>query len=554
MQKKDHKGRVKLCSRFVHPALFFLLFSPLLLVIKRTYGNEPSGKQERTVQSETSQSFSKYASAILENYNPRHSYRELSIRYPLDHSLFPSDIAAPSFKWIENNDGVANWLVKVSFESAQKPLYAFCLQPQWTPDRELWELMKQNSLQAPAKVVILGFTRHPYPKIISRGSLSISTSRDTVEAPVMFRRVPPIFSYAKQHPELLEWCLADVSSNEAPRVIMSKQPFCTSCHSFSRDGHSLGMDMDYKGDKGAYFLIDPRRDVRLTDRDFFSWNDFPREDGLTSSGLFSRLSPDGNYVASTLDDINLLAEIGDPYCSQLFFPIQGRLGFYSKYDRKIIRLATGADRDEIVETDPSWSPDGRYVLFSRAEMARDYFRELGGDTIFTAEHSGIEQLDRQYPVQFNIYRVPFNSGRGGFAESLPGASRNGKSNYFARYSPNGRWIVFTQSTTGLVLQPDSKLYLMPANGGKARMMLCNRSRVNSWHTWSPNSKWLAFTSKENTPYTELFLTHIDEYGNDSAPILLSRFDKPGYAINVPEFASIKPQRIHRISLKTGSNK
>ena len=53
------------------------------------------------------------------------------------------------------------------------------------------------------------------------------------------------------------------------------------------------------------------------------------------------------------------------------------------------------------------------------------------------------------------------------------------------------------------------------------------------------------------PYTELYLTHIDENGNDSIPVLASRFNKPGYAINVPEFINIEADGIHSISLQSG---
>jgi hypothetical protein len=182
-------------------------------------------------------------------------------------------------------------------------------------------------------------------------------------------------------------------------------------------------------------------------------------------------------------------------------------------------------------------------------MTRDLFRELGGETIFSAVNTDIEQLNKKYPVQFHVYRVLFSEGKGGKAEALPGASCNGKSNYFARYSPDGKWIVFTQSENGIVLQPDSRLVIIPSSGGKPRQMRCNRSRLNSWHTWAPNSRWLAFVSKENMPYTELYLTHIDENGNDSVPIRITRFNKLGYAVNVPEFANIGMEAICKIGVQ-----
>jgi hypothetical protein len=490
------------------------------------------------------------ARTILKNYRPHASYRELSIQYPLDNSLFPPEIAAPLFNWAEKEDDVDSWILMVSFEGSHNPAYAVCSQPHWTPAKDLWESMKRNSVRSPVRITILGIRWNSMPQIVSKGTTQISTSRDPVGAPIMFRRIPPIFSYASVHPELLEWCLADISSYDAPPVIMAKQQVCSSCHTFSRDGRFLGMDMDYKGDKGAYFLTEIRETILLADRNFLSWNDFPRNDGLPSSGLFSRLSPNGKQIASTIDDISFLAKMNDPYCSQLFFPIQGSLAYYSTRNRKIARLFTGSDRPETVETDPSWSPDGNYILFSCTTPTHDLFRELGGKTVFSAGNSSIEQLNEEYPVRFDVYRVPFNSGRGGCAEPMPGASRNGRSNYFARYSPDGKWIVFTQSKTGLVLQPDSRLYIMSAGGGKPRMLRCNRSRVNSWHTWSPNGRWLAFVSKNDTPYTELYLTHIDANGKDSIPIVLSRLNKPGYAINVPEFANIDPHCIHKIALQS----
>jgi tetratricopeptide (TPR) repeat protein len=90
----------------------------------------------------------------------------------------------------------------------------------------------------------------------------------------------------------------------------------------------------------------------------------------------------------------------------------------------------------------------------------------------------------------------------------------------------------------MLLQPDSELYIVPAKGGVARRLRYNTARMNSWHSWSSNSRWLVFSSKVNGPYTQLFLTHIDENGNDSPPVLLERFTSPDRAANIPEFVKI----------------
>jgi dipeptidyl aminopeptidase/acylaminoacyl peptidase len=307
------------------------------------------------------------------------------------------------------------------------------------------------------------------------------------------------------------------------------------------------MDMDYRKDKGAYVFTEVRKDMALTEKDLLSWNELPRDDGLKSTGLYSRISPDGKWIASTVNEVFLLVKTPDPYFSQLFFPLQGNLAFYSSATKTIGTLP-GADLPGLIQTDPSWSPGGDHLLFSRAPDRMDLFWDLGGQTVFSATAAEGRQFNKEYQVRFDIYRIPFDGGRGGLAEPLAGASHNGKSNYYPRYSPDGKWIVFTQSETGLAIQPDSRLFIMPATGGEARMMHCNLATVNSWHTWSPNGRWLAFVSKGNSPYTELFLTHVDAAGNDSPPILLDRFNKEGYAVNVPEFANMPADAIDRMTL------
>jgi Flp pilus assembly protein TadD len=112
------------------------------------------------------------------------------------------------------------------------------------------------------------------------------------------------------------------------------------------------------------------------------------------------------------------------------------------------------------------------------------------------------------------------------------------SNFFPKYSPDGKWVVFCKAKSYMLLQPDSELYIVPAKGGAARRLRYNTARMNSWHSWSSNSRWLVFSSKVNGPYTQLFLTHIDENGNDSPPVLLERFTSSDRAANIPEFVKV----------------
>ena len=133
--------------------------------------------------------------------------------------------------------------------------------------------------------------------------------------------------------------------------------------------------------------------------------------------------------------------------------------------------------------------------------------------------------------------------------ALPGADNPAYVQCNPVWSPDGRWIVFCQSKSYLFLQPDSRLYIIPAGGGEAREMRCNLNGMNSWHSWSPNSRWLVFACNAFSPYTQLFITHIDAQGDSAPPVALPHLTAPEWAINVPEFMPRGAPAIERITLK-----
>ena len=72
--------------------------------------------------------------------------------------------------------------------------------------------------------------------------------------------------------------------------------------------------------------------------------------------------------------------------------------------------------------------------------------------------------------------------------------------------------------------------------------------MNSWHSFSPNGRWLVFSSKSRSPYTQMFLTHLDEQGNDSPAILIENATAANRAVNIPEFVNIPPDGLVRIDV------
>jgi len=465
----------------------------------------------------------------------------IKILDPLDGAVFPPEMAAPTFRWKDDNPHCDAWRIEFRFQDGQRMDFRSGLQ-EWTPSVEPWETIKRRSREREAVVTVLGASRG---KVLSKASISIRTSKDEVGAPIFYREVNLPFRDAVRDPSRIRWRFGEIAASEQPPVVLEKLPVCGNCHSFSADGKVLGMDVDYANDRGSYAIVNVAREMILDKEHVITWSDYRKEDGQLTFGLLSQASPDGRYVASTVKDRSVFVATDDLAFSQLFFPIKGILVIYDRQSKEFHALP-GADNARLVQSNPTWSPDGKYLVFARTESYRLKNLSKEGNVLLTTTECQ-EFLQGGKTFLFDLYRIPFNGGKGGTPEPLEGASRNGASNFFPKFSPDGKWIVFCKARSFMLLQPDSELYLVPAQGGRARRLRCNTSRMNSWHSWSPNGKWLVFSSKAFSPYTQLFLTHIDEQGESSIPVVLSRFSAPDRAANIPEFVSVKPGAIRKIA-------
>jgi hypothetical protein len=426
----------------------------------------------------------------------------------------------------------------------------------WIPDAATWEAIKRHSTEHPATITITGFQDEHLDHPVSHGAVVIQTSRDPVGASIFYRDVPLIPSelqkgvikpLAQADLPLLSWRLRNLAEPRG-RLLLTGLHTCANCHSFSRDGKTLGMDLDGPAnDKGLYVLTSIKPEMAIRNQDVISWSSLRDETASPSRiGFMSQVSPDGRYVLTTLRELEkelansyYVVNFKDYHFLQVFYPTRGILAWYDRATGRR-RALPGADDPRYVQTDGVWSPDGKYVVFARAEAREPY---IGGQKL--PEHANDPE---ETQIQYDLYRIPFNDGKGGQPAPIAGASQNGMSNSFPKVSPDGRWIIFVKCRNAQLMRPDSQLYIVPAEGGVARRMRCNTPLMNSWHSFSPNGRWLVFSSKSRSPYTQMFLTHLDEAGNDSPAILIDNSTAANRAVNIPEFVNIPPDGMMKIDV------
>ena len=514
------------------------------------------------------------------------SLASLTIDYPEAGSIFPPEITPPTFLWRDPSTSPTRWKVEVTFANGAAPIRAIargermrigridpdCISKSnelpkltpaqaashtWTPDAATWAAIKRHSVDGSATVTITGYAAL---SAVSRGTVTIRTSKDPVGAPIFYRDVPlmptetekgQIKPLAPQALPLVNWRLRFVGERDSHRLLTG-MPVCANCHSFSADGKTMGMDLDgLQNNKGQYFLTPVKPEILVARESVIQWRTGSgRLQGNIRAGFMSRVSPDGQFVATTINPAELdgpqtraprsnyyVTNFRDYRFLQVFFPTRGILAWYSR-ETRVLKPLHGADDPRFVQMTAVWSPDGKYLVFARAEAQEP--NPEGAPPALAAN----DPNERQ--VRYDLYRIPFNDGRGGKAEPLAGASANGMSNTFPKVSPDGKWIVYVQCRNGQLMRPDSQLYIVPAAGGVARRMRCNTPLMNSWHSFSPNGRWLVFSSKSRSPYTQMYLTHIDEDGNDSPAILIDNATAANRAVNLPEFVNVPPGGLQKL--------
>jgi len=423
-----------------------------------------------------------------------------NIVLPEDGASIPKNMSPPEFEWNTKDNMV--WLVQIDLPDGGI-IKANSKMNSWTPDAEVWREIISSSENKTFKLTVFG---HNGKALSKSEPFHFRISPHEIDRFVVYRLAHYPIDFANEKPSLYSRDVTRPTSN----VFFKAKDFCFSCHTPSPDGTAMAISsrrdvlkrdknakltaMDIlriilrreltKNIKGVDLLFADRKDNYILVED--------KKDGTQIYGsMMASWAPDNRYILLAITDYISGSDYLSDTTVNLTYHLTGNIAAYN-VDDKTLTLLPGASQESIREFWPYFSPDGKTVSFSRNSETNDS----------------------------DIYVVPFNNGNGGTPEPLKGASEKGIREYFQRYSPSGKWIIFNRvDGTGDNFCELSDLYILPATGGVAKKLECSQEGVmDSIASWSSNSRWISFTSRRYKDESRIFFAEIDDEGRAYPPI------------------------------------
>ena len=442
--------------------------------------------------------------------------RFLTIAYPTDGALFPPNICSPWVEWNDINNDL--WQVTVLIPKVSKTWHFISRNVRWRMPEHVWREVKQTSGGGDVTLRVRGIrcegtSQKTRDDVHISQRITFRISADRADNVIIYRLVAPPFINRKTPNTYAR----DIRKRRHDLFLSARKQYCINCHTFSSKSGTtgkLGLQVRYLGKR------------EMKHRLHFAVFDLDRGEGFKTilpykvqMSTFMSWSPDETKLAFSANQ-SIAAANPIVFETQSIGQPTSDIAVYDLV-KGTVKLLPGAAGPDTIEIYPSWTPDGKRIVFSSVAK--------GGHPTLT---------------QFNVMVVPYNDGNGGTPVPVRGAFANEKSNYYARFSPDGKWMSFVTSRYGSLIKASSDINIMPGNlKGRPIPLACNTPfAADSWHSWSSNSRWMVFASKRDDGiFARLYLTHIDENGNASPAVRLP-IENPEMrmSFNIPEFVAEVP--------------
>jgi len=207
--------------------------------------------------------------------------------------------------------------------------------------------------------------------------------------------------------------------------------------------------------------------------------------------------------------------------------------YYDFRSKSVKAIKALADK-EILETHPSWSPDGKYLYFVSTPV-------LWEDR-YSVPPENFEK------VKYDLMRISYdiNNDKWGELETVLSSEKTGLSILMPRISPDGRFLLFNMCEYSCfsLFQTNSDLYMMDMETGEyEKLELASSNKAEGWHSWSTNGRWIVFSSKRDGGiFTRLCISYVDQDGKAHKSFMLPQKSAAFYdslldTFNTPEFST-----------------
>lgn len=356
-----------------------------------------------------------------------------------------------------------------------------------------------------------------YPEGVRYNPFVINVSADEIDPWLAYRLVEPGYSSWRQ----LGLFQRNISNFEETAIVTNAtdNETCINCHHFPSYS-SESMMFHARGTNGGTILY---HDGKLTKINF-------KEIGPKKNTTYPAWHPDRRFLAFSSNSTKQVFYLHGKKPIEVYDLSSDLL----VYDTKTGDVVTDSRfmTEDIMETFPAWSPDGRYLYYVAAEAKK-----------LPAE---LEQM------HYHLLRVPFDAESctfGAKADTLYNAHLQGGSASYPRISSDGRYLLYTWSQYGTFpiwhQEADLRMIDLETMADVDVSSWNDPVETDSYHSWSSNGRWVIYGSRRlDGRYTRIYIAGFDANGQPLKPFLLPQED-PRHNLwrlksyNVPEFIDAK---------------
>lgn len=363
----------------------------------------------------------------------------------------------------------------------------------------------------------------------NRYRFSNKVAQEDIDRYVSYRLIEPLYtqfgSLSICQRDLTSWD-EDIVFNNSTHTTPGRQ-FCINCH-VPRNNYKDGASQIHVRLHNGGTLIMVGDSIKKVDL---------KSDSTLTSGVYTAWHPTLDLIAySTNETRQRFFSFSDTRPE--VFDLRSDIILYDIKEETMMNVANDPD---LLETYPTWSPDGKTLFYAAAR----YPEGVGPET----------EQEHYKEIRYDILSRKFDPATRTFSEpdTVVYASAKEQSALHPRVSPDGKHLLYCMAPYGTFHLPhdESDLFITDLESGEDRPLSnANSDKSESYHSWSSNSRWIIFSSRrEDGQYTRPYITYIDKDGSDSKAFVLPQEDPTHYtnfmkSYNMPEFF-VAPFRFSR---------